>query len=264
MEITKIDLKILIKEFLTASNRVLRAGYEIYPEELSKFTSFLESKPIILNYIDSCGEPEFDVENEVKEITNSYGNSIFDLGTTNEKEVANIYAVIKYLAEKKYSGRSYVFYGYSSSRKYQDKVNGFGEDYIRILITHIENYLSTLSIKMGMDSSSVIHLEIKDSNLTNTQLSVATDNASIVEVQNNEGFEKIDELIKAVLATIDGLKPEEKQTASECIETIETIKDSNPKKSIIKMAVKTLQGVAGTTEFLAAVAALIQFVQPLL
>ena len=58
--------------------------------------------------------------------------------------------------------------------------------------------------------------------------------------------------------------PEEKETVSECIETIETIKDEKPKKSIIKMALTTLQGVAGTTEFLAAVASLVQYVQTLL
>lgn len=63
MEITKIELKILTKEFLVASNRVLRAGFEFYSEELAKFTKFLESKPIIWNYILSCGKPEFDVEN---------------------------------------------------------------------------------------------------------------------------------------------------------------------------------------------------------
>ena len=156
MEITKVELKILIKEFLTASNRMLRAGFEIYSEELEKFTRFLESRTLIWEYIVSCGEPEFDVEKTVEEIKSSYGDSIFDLGTTNEKEVANIYAVIKYLADKKYNGRSSLFYGYSSSKKYQDKVDGFGEKYIRILITHIENYLATLSIRMGMDEKMAV------------------------------------------------------------------------------------------------------------
>lgn len=43
MEITKIELKILIKEFLTASNRVLRADFEIYCSELRKFLSSVSS-----------------------------------------------------------------------------------------------------------------------------------------------------------------------------------------------------------------------------
>lgn len=189
MEITKIDLKILIKEFLTASNRVLRAGYEIYPEELKKYTNFLETHPLIWNYIVFCGEPEFDVAKEAEEINNSYGRSIFALGSTNEKEVANIYAVIKHLTDINYSGRGYIFYGYSNSKKYQEKVNGFGNDYIRIMITHIESYLSTLGIRMGVDSKMTINLEIKDSNLSHTQVNLAGEGASIVATQSIGDFE---------------------------------------------------------------------------
>ena len=264
MEITKVELKILIKEFLTASNRMLRAGFEIYSEELEKFTRFLESRPLIWEYIVSCGEPEFDVEKTVEEIKSSYGDSIFDLGTTNEKEVANIYAVIKYLADKKYNGRSSLFYGYSSSKKYQDKVDGFGEKYIRIMITHIENYLATLSIRMGMDEKMAVQVEIKDSNLTNTQVTVSGNDSSVTVTQNNSNFNKLEDLIKEILGKLESLEPEEKEIVSECIETIETIKDEKPKKSIIKMALTTLQGVAGTTEFLAAVASLVQYVETLL
>lgn len=68
--------------------------------------------------------------------------------------------------------------------------------------------------------------------------------------QNNSDFNKLEDLIKEILEKLDSLEPEEKETVSECIETIETIKDEKPKKSIIKMALTTLQGVAGTTEFL--------------
>lgn len=264
MEITKIELKILTKEFLVASNRVLRAGFEFYSEELAKFTKFLESKPLILNYIRSCGEPEFDVEKEAAEINQSYGRLIFDLGSTNEKEVANIYAVIKCLGDIKYNGRGYLFYGYSNSKKYQDKVNGFGENYIRILITHIETYLSTQAIKMGVDSKMTINLEIKDSNFTNTQLSVAGEGASIVATQTNGEFDKFDQLVKDLLLTIKSLKPDDQNTVNECIETFETIKSPNPKKSIIKMAITTLQGVAGTVEFLAAASSLVQFIETML
>ena len=74
MEITKIELKILIKEFLTASNRVLRADFEIYCSELRKFLSFLDSHQLISDYIKSCGEPEFDVERVKNLLGNLYMN----------------------------------------------------------------------------------------------------------------------------------------------------------------------------------------------
>ncbi len=261
MEITKIELKILIKKFLTASNRILSAGYEMYPDELLKFTRFLETQPLIWDFIISCGEPEFDIKAEVDEVHNSYGNCIFDLGSTNEKEVANIYAVIKHLADIKYDGRGYLFYGYSHSKSYQDKVNGFGENYIRILITHIESHLTTLSIKMGVDEKMNVKLEIKGSNLSNTQLNLASEGSSIVTTKNNINSEKIDELIKTLLSKSKELSIEHQEVLSECIETIETLKEEKPKKGLIKTALKTLQGIAGTTEFVAAVTAIVQFVE---
>lgn len=129
MEITKVELKILIKEFLSASNRVLRASYEIYPSELAKFVRFLESRKLIYDYIVSCGEPEYDIKKEYESVSKSYGRRIFELGTIDDKEVANIYAVVKYLAENNVSGRSYLFFGYSNSDGFQEKVNAFGDKF---------------------------------------------------------------------------------------------------------------------------------------
>lgn len=260
MEITKIELKILIKEFLTASNRVLRAGYEIYPSELSKFIRFLDSSELINDYIKACGEAEYDVKTEYDEVCNSYGRSVFSLGTTNENEVANIYAVIKYLADNNIGGRSYVFYGYSSSKKYQEKVNGFGDEVIRILITHIENYLTRISIQMGIDDKTTINLKIEGSNFNNSQVNLATEGGSIVTNQSTCDIEQLEKLIDKLLDVSKTLNTDDQQIVNDCIETINTIRDEKPKKGIIKMAVNTLKGIAGTTEFVAAVTAIAQFI----
>lgn len=261
MEITKTELKILIKEFLVASNRVLRAGYEIYASELLKFIRFIETHELIFEYIKSCGEPEYDVEKEVNEVENSFGRSIFSLGTTNENEVANIYAVIKYLADNNYTGHSYVFYGYSSSKKFQDKVNAFGDEFIRVLISHIENYLTKISIQMGLDDKINVNVKIENSTLTNTQVCVAADNSTINANQNNIDETLLQALIQDLLSKTDDLGLDDKQTVSECVETILTINDNKPKKSIIKMALTTLKGIVGTAEFIAAVTAIVQFVE---
>lgn len=261
MEVTKVDLKILIKEFLSASNRILRAGYEVYATELSKFISFLETHELIFEYINSCGEPEYDVKEEVDEICNSYGRSIFSLGSTNEKEVANIYAVVKYLGENNYNGRSYIYFGYSSSKKFQDKVNSFGDKFIRVLITHIENYLTRISIQMGLDEKTNVNVKIENSSLNNAQVNVAAENSSIVTNQNMCDTEQLEKLISNLLSTVGDMNDNDKQTVDDCVETIATIKEDNPKKGIIKMALSTLKGICGTTEFAAAVVAIVQFVE---
>lgn len=261
MEITKVELKILMKEFMTASSRVLRADYTIYDSELKRFIDFLENKPVIDKFIKSCGEPDYNVEEEVKEVAASYGNMVFSLGDTDESEVANIFAVTKYLALNNYGGRSCVYFGYSSSKKYQEKVECFGDRVLRILISHIENYLAKIGIEMGVDEKTTIQFHIKDSNLENTQFNVATDGSTITSTQNNNPMQELDKLIKDLQDTLGGIGEENQQVVKDCIEVMETLKEEKPKKGIIRMALTTLQGIKDTTEFAAAVAAIVQFVQ---
>jgi len=261
MEITKVELKILMKEFMTASSRVLRADYVIYDSELRRFINFLESKPVILNFIKLCGEPDFNVKEEVEEVAASYGNKIFSLGDSDENEVANIFAVTKYLALNSYSGTSCVYYGYSSSRKYQEKVECFGDKFLRILISHIENYLTKIGIKMGVDEKTTIQFNIENSNFENTQFNVATDGSTIVPTQNNNTMQEFDKLIQDLQNTLKDISEENLQIVKDCIEVIETLKEEKPKKGLIRMALTTLKGIKGTAEFVAAVVAITQFVQ---
>ncbi len=264
MIITKIELKILIKEFLSASNRVLRAGYEIYSSELTKFIRFLDTHELINEYIKSCGSPEYDVKQEVDEVSESYGDCIFTLGSTDEKEVANTYAVIKYLAENNYDGRSYVYFGYSHSKKFQEKVDGFGDRFIRILISHIENYLTRISIQMGIDEKINVSVNIENSTLTNAQFCLASEGSSVVANQSTCDAENIQTLIDNLLKYAEQLNPVDKQTVSDCIETIATINDDTPKKGIIRTAINTLKGIVGTAEFLAAVTSIAEYIQNVL
>lgn len=261
MEVSKVELKILLKEFLTASNRVLRADFSCYASELKKFISFLESKEIILDYIMSCGSPEYDIETEIKEVENSYGHAIFSLGETEKKEVANVYAVIKFLATNNYSGRSYVYWGYSSSKKYQDKVDAFGDKFIRILITHIESYLSTLCIKMGIDENATIQINIDTGNFQNSQFNLASTGGNVNATQNNTSMKELDELIEKVLSATKDMKKDDMEIINDCMETIQSLKEPKPKKGIIRVALTTLKGIAGTAEFLAAADEIIQYVQ---
>ena len=261
MEITKIELKILIKEFLSASNRILRADFEDYATELSKFITYLDGVEIISNYIKSCGDPEYDIEAEVKEVAESYGRAIFSLGSTTEKEVANIYAVIKYLAENNISGRSFVYCGYSSSNKFQEKVDSFGDRFIRVLITHIENYLTRISIQMGLDDKTTINIHLENSSFDNSQLNVATGQGIVNATQNNFDVKKLQSLIDKLKENTEGLSDDDCEIVNESIETIETLKTDKPKKGLIKTALKALQGISGSANFIAAVTQIITFVQ---
>lgn len=256
MQITKDEFKKLSREFLVCSNRVLRAPYEDYNNELRKFISYLESKPIIIEFIKSCGEPEFNAEEEINEIIQDYGRSIFVLGESSQSEVANIFSVLKQLVKMNVSGRSYVFYGYSTSKKYQDKVDAFGDKYIKVLVNHIEEYLYNISVDMGIDSSSTTVF-----NISGGQVNIANDNSTVNATQNNGiDVDELDYLIENVLKYSKGLTDEDKEILNNELETIKTVKNSDCKKGYIKAALKTIKAIKGTAEFMTSIVPLIQLV----
>ena len=103
--------------------------------------------------------------------------------------------------------------GYSSSTKFQDKIKGFNERFIMVLIGHIERYLT----KVGIDKV------VYNVTVHKGQAIIATDNASVTAT-NYFGVDanKLNKLIAEVQTATSSLAEEDQQTVSECLEVIET------------------------------------------
>ena len=135
MRLNRKDLRKIQYDFNSFSNRLLQANFQDYIDVLGIFLNFVNSTQIISDYISGCGKCDWDLENEVKQVQSSYGRMIFSTGNTEEEEVRNVYAVMQY----------------SASDKYQDKVKGFNERFVMVLIRHVERYLTKIGIDMGLD-----------------------------------------------------------------------------------------------------------------
>lgn len=248
-------------DFNSYSNRLLQADYSDYTDVLGKFLKFIDDTPIIYDYIAGCGSCDFNLEEEVKEVQASYGDSIFSTGDTEEEEVRNVYAVLHYLSETKNEVYFGVAMGYSSSRKYQDKIKGFNERFVMVLIRHVERYLTKVGIDMGLDDKVVYNVTVH-----NGQAIIASDNATVTAT-NNVGVDadELKELIANVQEAAGTLDPEEQKTVSECLEVIETeAVAEKPRKSFLRTAITTLKAVKGVAEFAAAAATLAEFVSVIL
>ena len=138
-------------DFNSCSNRLLQAEYEDYAGVLAKFEKYIDRTPIISDYIHDCGSCDWNLENEIKEVQGSYGRVIFFLGETDSEEIRKVYAVLRYLVENNSSVYRSVAMRYSSSSKWQDKIKGFNERFVMVLIRHIESYLTKVGIDMGRD-----------------------------------------------------------------------------------------------------------------
>ena len=262
MKLNRKELRKIQYDFNSCSNRLIQANYEDYSDVLAKFVKYIDSTPIISDYIRDCGNSDLDIENEIKEVQGSYGRSILTLGKTDSEEIRNVYAVLRYLVENNSSVYCGVAMGYSSSRKWQDKIKGFNERFVMVLIRHVESYLTKVGIDMGMDEKNIYNVTVQ-----NGQAIIANDNSSVTATANiGITANDIEQLIAAVRANMDTLaSDEDKEAATESLEVIEEeVISEKPRKSMIKTAIASLQAIKGTVEFGSAVTTLIQFVGSIL
>ena len=173
-----------------------------------------------------------------------------------------MYAVLRYLVDTKNAIYCGISMGYSTSNKFPDKIKGFNDRFVMVLIRDIESYLTKVGIDMGIDEKIVYNVTVQ-----NGQAIIANDNSSVTATTNiGATANDIEQLIAAVRTKMDTLtSDEDKEAASESLEVIEAeVISEKPKKSMIKTAIASLQAIKGTVEFGSAVAALIQFVGPML
>ena len=129
-----------------------------------------------------------------------------------------------------------------------------------VLIRYVECYLTKIGIDMGVDETIMYNITVH-----NGQVNVANDTAVINATNNlNTDSANLAALMQAVRDTAINLPAEDMETVSDSLETIETeVVSATPKKGLLRMALNALQAMKGTVEFGAAVAALVEFVGPL-
>ena len=257
MRLNRKELRKIQYDFNCFANRLLQADFQDYTGVLGKFLNYIDSTPIIIDFIHDCGKCDLDISDEVKGVQASYGRMIFSTGDTDKEEIRNVYAVLHYLSDTNNSVYRGVAMGYSYSNGFQDIIRGFNDRFVMVLIRHIERYLTKVGIDMGLDEKITYNVTVE-----NGQAIIATD-GSTVNATNQVGVDvgKLAKLISAVQDTTDSLTPEEKEAVAESVEVIDAeISRGKPKKSLLKTALTTLNTIKGAAEFSAAVAALVQFV----
>lgn len=258
MILNRNELRKIIYDFNSISNRLIQADYEDYNGVLSKFLEFINKTPIINDYVSDCGNCELDLQTEFQEIRDSYGQSIFSLGDTDEEEVRNVFAILKYIVENKIQIHYRIALGYSSSKYYQDKIKGFNSRVVMVLIRHVERYLTKIGIDMGVDEKVTYSITVH-----NGQVNIAN-NSSTINATNNNGidYDKLSKILNSVKESSNNLSSDEKEILESSLEVIEEeTKKEHPRKSFLKTAITGIKTIKGTVEFASAVTALIEFLQ---
>ena len=88
----KKELKNISRKFRTVSSRILNCDFEDFDNNLKRLISFIDGEEVIKDYIDNCIEigKNFNIEEEVKEVSSNYGQVIFDSYLEEKEEVSYI------------------------------------------------------------------------------------------------------------------------------------------------------------------------------
>lgn len=234
MVLNKKDLKKMSHGFNTISSRMMRVVFEEYNMVLTKFLSYIESNEVILDYIMSGKKDDgFNVEEEWNLVVHKEGY-MFDFEPTVEEESYQICSVLKYIVTN-IKAPQYSFHSIYGNNKWQDNVKEFNDRVVLVLINNINDYLTRIGIDMGLDENVTW-------NVSGGQVNVASDNAIINAIQNNNvNFSELETIVKNIFDNLYDIKPEDAETIKDSVDMIkDEVLKPEPKSNIISNGIKLL------------------------
>lgn len=237
MEINKTTLKTIMSKFNSVSSRLLQSSYDNYLNDLKRFCNYIEDNELIMEYIDSCGGFNSEIESLLDEYLPQCRKIQFSIDE--DEETSEIYSFIKVICNRNYPILPHsILLNYSSSSKYSDKLKEFNHSVVLALINHIRDYLKKVGIEMGMDDNVTY-------NIKGQQVNIANDNASMKVIQNNNGInaDELHKLIEAMKADLNpNLSSEDRADAEESIDIIESeLGSGSPDEQKVKSQFKLLK-----------------------
>ena len=136
MKLNVTELKKIMYEFNSLSNRLMQADFNDYNDVLKKYIRFLANTELINDFIVSCGECDQNMEQEFKEVQT--GHAIFCIGESTEDEVRNIFAILKHVADNNINVHYGIGMSHSHSTKFQEILKDFNNRVTFVLIRNIE------------------------------------------------------------------------------------------------------------------------------
>lgn len=257
MEIDKKKLKIISLEFRTIANRLINCHWQTGMDLLRKFISYIDTNEVISDYVQSYVNPE-----DFKEYKYQSGVVYTSMGDTKQEEISFTYQFLKYAVDNCKSDM-YGDLAWGYAKEPNDAVKEFCTRIILPFVNYIEVYLTEIGIKIGYDENTQYTINV---NGGSPQLNLASGNSKIVATQNI-GFDikQLENIINGIrtATNTEGFGNEELEQITDSLDAIKSeLTSLQPKKGILRTAVKGLQAINGSAQFLAAIATMVQFVEP--
>lgn len=249
MEINKKDLKKISRRFRQLSSRVLNAHSNELNSVIKMLVEYIDNTDIIFEYIQSILIIQSDLPEKLKEATSGYPGKTLSTGKTPEEEVSTIYQILKFISENPSFDSYLLGWGYTSSNKYQDMAKEFGNRIVLPFVNEISAYLNDIATDMGFDEENKYMINISSGG--QAQVNIANDNSTLTATQNiQNNHSEIEDAISELKSNISKELSDNQNIESLLISQIELIeselKESKPKKQILKTAIDTVTSLLST------------------
>lgn len=248
MEINKKDLKKTSRNFRYLASRVLNAHRNEVNSIIKMFIEYIDNTPVIYEYIQNVFVEYINLEDDIKQVSSSYGRLTLNTGETPEQEVSSVYQILKYISENPSTHTIFLGWGYTSSRNYQDMVKEFGNRVVMPFVDQINVYLSDIATDMGYDEEIKYMIHV---NGGQAQVNISNDNSTINANQNDQiNQSKVDELISDLKSNIEQELVDNEAIKSILLSQLDLIKsqqtEEKPQKNVLKAAFETMQTLLKT------------------
>ena len=257
MNIDKKQLKIISLEFRTIASRLINCHWQTGMDLLRKFILYIDTNEIISDYVQSYVNPDDfkDYKYQTRIVYTSMGDS-------KQEEISFTYQFLKYAADNCKSD-IYHSLAWGYAKEANDAVKEFCTRIILPFVNYIEGYLTEIGIKMGYDENTQFTINVTGGN---PQLNIASGNSEIAATQNiGIDSNQLEEIIDAIreATNTEAFGDEEIEQITDSLDAIKAeLTTLQPKKGILRTAMKGLQTINGSAQFLAAIATMVQFVGP--
>ncbi|PZO40843.1 MAG: hypothetical protein DCF19_11075 [Pseudanabaena frigida] len=201
----KLEIEEILREFRQIASDLIHMNSYDEMSYLKRFINFIESKPIIFDFIqDNNRVRQFEIERVIDSCVQLV-HTYVQIPKGKNEEIAFTYQLLKYGLEK--FNAYYVFtiqipaYG---SR--EEGVLKFNKTIVSYFCNHIDHYLTTMLNKLGADEQSYLNSTTQNLNFNGNVGAVQTGNHNIAHVtQNNYSSQSLVDAAKEIQELLENL-----------------------------------------------------------
>jgi hypothetical protein len=242
-EITTNKLRKLSLEFRTIASRLLRTDFREGMDNLNRFIAFIDSDPLIYDYIQQNQTKTFDIEFIIAGL--GY-HDIYPIPSSKQDEIAFTYQLLNYGLEQM-NDYFQLCQRYGFGTKIQDHVDSFNKSVVAPFVQHINSYIEGLMIDVGIEEHKSISIQVTGGTIG--QMNFADDNSSIVATSylNQSEISNFNHNIEIFMSALDKEEFQSKEEIKDIVTASqEEVNSGKPKKGLLLSYLESLRNFVST------------------